>query len=439
MNRQFFFLQAGLWLFSLLAVAQVEHVGDRTLVMTVSGYTVKIPYYANHAVDSDNRDILHAVIVVHGALRNADVYFSNMMDAAAMRPEESDSTLIVAPQFLSVDDIAEHHLDDEYLYWSDGGWKSGSRSKDYDMYPRPVRISSYAVLDTLLLRIAEHCPSLTSIVFTGHSAGGQYTHRYAATSPMTDHLCEDHGIPVCFIVANPSSYLYFNNKRRVQGTTDRFAVPQTTCTDYNEWKYGLKDLYAYPAAAGADSIRNMYRRREVVYLLGEKDNDPGSPSLDVSCAAMLQGQHRLERGTVYYNYLKDYYGEGITGKQVLDTVPGVGHDNYGMYTSLAGLYYLFELPVTACSEPAGIVDLRRQELPVYPNPAVREIHIRTDMAGSLILYDLQGRRVRKAGPFAPGELTLNIASLTDGVYLLEFRSGSGVQSVRIIKAADHRY
>ncbi len=330
------------------SIAQVSNVGTKKMAMNVNGSTLKIPYYSNFDLSSTNNAITRAIVVVHGLSRDADNYYATMMTAASMRSVNMDSMLVIAPQFLTEEDIEEHNLDNEHLYWTEGGWASGSNSRNESAHPRPERIPSYAVLDTILLRLAKNYPNLQSIVFTGHSAGGQTTNRYSATTPLVNILCQQYHVSIKFIVANAGTYLYMDNKRKVAGTVNQFQIPATACSTYNDWKYGLGNLYTYPSAAGADSIRSMFKKRQVVYLLGEDDNDPNSSTLDIECEAMLQGNHRLERGTVYFNYLKNYYGADLLNYQTVDTVPNADHSSSDIYTSAIGLFHLFETPPRSC-------------------------------------------------------------------------------------------
>jgi hypothetical protein len=92
---------------------------------------------------------------------------------------------------------------------------------------------------------------------------------------------------------------------------------------------------------GESKIRSQYAQREVVYLLGEEDNDPNHDELDRTCPAMFQGAHRLERGTIFYNYLQHYYGAEVQGQHTKVTVPGVGHSAGAMFNSPEGIHQIF--------------------------------------------------------------------------------------------------
>ena len=63
----------------------------------------------------------------------------------------------------------------------------------------------------------------------------------------------------------------------------------------------------------------------------------------LGCAARVQGAHRLERGLVYHNYLRHYFGEEVTQRHVLRIVPRVGHSSSGIFNSPQGLEALFDV------------------------------------------------------------------------------------------------
>jgi hypothetical protein len=95
-------------------------------------------------------------------------------------------------------------------------------------------------------------------------------------------------------------------------------------------------------AVGVSQLRSQYAQRLVVYLLGENDTDPNDDDLDKECPAKLQGTQRLERGTIYFNYIYHFYGASeIQGRQTLVTVPGVGHSASAMFNSPQGIKAIF--------------------------------------------------------------------------------------------------
>lgn len=407
------------------AFSQVENIGNDKFSIELEGNTLKIPFYANYDLFTTNPTISKAVVVIHGANQNADDYFENMEIAAASVSTLTENTLIVAPQFLTETDIDFHDLDAEHLYWTSGGWKSGSNSRNEADNLRPARIPAYAVMDSLLIHLAEQFPNLSTIVFTGHSAGGQVAQRMAATSPITDLLCTDFGVSMRFVVANPSSYVYMDNQRKVANSITEFEIPPNSCTTYNEWKYGLADLFTYPKSVGIPTIRSINKKNTVTYLLGENDDNPTASSLDNSCEANLQGAHRLERGIVYFNYLQEYYGAEITTTHDLVLVPNVGHNNFDMYNSIEGIEVLFERTKTTCANSVPIKEiLTSPAITIYPNPTSDILTIRTpiilDKNIQLSVFDLHGYLwIRKTGD---GAGQLDISSLKSGLYLLALSS-----------------
>ncbi len=261
--------------------------------------------------------VLAALIVVHGNGRNADDYY-DFATAAAKLERRLEDTLVLAPNFRTRDDRpapGEHH-------WSSHGWKIGHRSLD------AARISSFSVLDEILLRICSErspmFPNLRTVVIAGHSAGGQFVNRYLAGGAG----CPAASVEVRYLVMNPSSYLYVDGRRRA-ASSGPFDIPRSGCRDYDDYKYGLRDLNAYMRSVGTAGIRRRLFTRRAWYLAGTADTRAGR-SLDQRCAARLQGENRLAR---HINY-RDYAGlfPDWTGAVFL-TVPGVGHSGREMLAS----------------------------------------------------------------------------------------------------------
>ncbi len=418
-----------------VSFAQVDIIGTQKVILTINGSRLKIPYYSSLDLSKSNTKIERAVVVIHGTERNADTYYSSMMTAASMSGTNLNSTIILAPQFLLEEDIDFHSLDNEHLYWSNDGWKSGSFSRNENTNPRSQRISSYAVLDTIMLRLANNLPNLKSIIFTGFSAGGQLNNRYSATTPVVDILCAKYQISTKFIVGSTSSYLYLDNKRVIEGTTNQFAIPSTSCLEYNDWKFGLGNLFNYPALSGAESIRNRLEKREVVYLLGENDNNPRSASLDTTCEAKLQGRERLERGIIYFNYLKSYYGSKIVNFHSLYTIPNVAHDHYGIFTSKIGLFHLFQSPPTSCENlvTANPI-LKKTEFLVYPNPTPNYLTVSSPLNNaSITLFNLNGIQLFDIHHINPPHYQLNLTALAAGIYIVEYRTENYTERKIIVK------
>ena len=271
--------------------------------------------------------VQRALIVIHGRLRNAQTYLHSAEQAATQAGQLS-TTLIVAPQFLNDTDGTRHALPDAVLRWHANDWMAGAPALS------PASLSSYAALDKILERLDDRkrFPNLREVVVAGHSGGAQVVQRYALTTQADKALLAD-GIKVRYVIANPSSYAYFNAQRPIP------TFDAANCPGFNTWKYGLKELPAYAQGQKHRQLEQAYIERDITYLLGAKDTDPNHPALDKSCEAEAQGAFRLERGKNYFEYLTQRHPQGLN--QRLVEVPGVGHNGDQMFTSPEGQKALF--------------------------------------------------------------------------------------------------
>src|SRR5262249_6469273 len=95
-------------------------------------------------------------------------------------------------------------------------------------------------------------------------------------------------------------------------------------------------------------------------------------NLDTSPPAMLQGANRFERGSIFFDYLQDYYGPGILNRQVRETVPGVGHDSTAMYASGPALKWLFDFNGWFSRDTPGFGLPNVGTYPLTTNPVTRD-------------------------------------------------------------------
>ena len=290
------------------------------------GDGVYLRVFSTHLLATGDATVSRGLIVVHGNSRNPDTYFDSGVLAVA-EGGAAGTIAVVAPYFQTIDDGPAA----DEAYWSSAGWKRGNLSRPEGPSPR---VSSYAALDSIvrLFLHAGRFPAITKIVVTGHSAGGQVLHRYAATSQVQENARA--GVSFRYVVANPSTYLYLGPER--QAAEGAFAVPGGGCADYNEWHYGLEDRNTYAGALEDDTIRALLSRRDVRILIG--DADTLSASLDQSCGANLQGVNRYVRGQTIVRFMEALH-PGHNHVEMI--VPGVGHSNRSMWSSEVGLQALF--------------------------------------------------------------------------------------------------
>jgi pimeloyl-ACP methyl ester carboxylesterase len=323
---------------ALPAAPLTTGVSPHVLPITRTGATLHLPYCSNAPAEVPNGAARTVVIVIHGDHRNACDYAAHAAEAADLSGELS-STLVLAPHFHADGDVDS--ADTTTLYWSSGGWKSGARSLRSPV-SRPWAISSYEALDEMITAVADQSrfPGVTRVVVAGHSAGGQFVNRYTASTRTAALWTPD--VTRRFVIANPSSYLYFDGRRPDDAGLRQLSADEVAlCPAYDQYKYGLQNRYAFLAALDEIALKQQYSRSDVRYLLGERDTSTTSSSLDTGCEAALQGAHRLQRGQRYYDHLDDVLGAEVHERHQLRVVPGVGHDGRGMLTSTAGREALF--------------------------------------------------------------------------------------------------
>jgi pimeloyl-ACP methyl ester carboxylesterase len=315
--------------------ASVWLVADHRLTVTTPAGSGALPLYLSQDWDRPQPAATRAVITIHGVERAADLSRTIAESARANAKLDPESVLLIEPQFLDDRDVAGQHLPAETLRWSHSGWERGDEAHG------PAPISSFAALDAILAKLGDRAlfPALKTVVVAGHSGGGQVVQRYAVAGRGESALTKA-GIHVRYVVANPSSYVYFSPERPAG---DEFApFDAAACPAYDRWKYGMTGLPPYLAGQDAAALEAAYAARDVVYLLGEADNNPNHRALDKTCMAEAEGPNRYARGLAYFRYLKQRRPVGLAHR--LLRVPEVGHDSDLMFNSACGLAALYDLP-----------------------------------------------------------------------------------------------
>jgi pimeloyl-ACP methyl ester carboxylesterase len=295
--------------------------------------------YASYPLDARNAAVTRALIMVHGAGRNADHYFETSTGAAFLA-DALDNTIIVAPRFIAGQDKPSANE----VMWPEGAnsWRSGGMS------PNNPTISSFDLVDEIIRKLADKktFPNLTRIVVAGHSAGGQFATRYEMTSKVYDTP----GVSISYVVANPSSYAWpaavrplptgdadpatadkealGANGEKVHSAFTYGAFDASKAPNFNRWPAGLDKPAGYAANMSEEQLKKQLVDRPTTYLLGQVDVLPLG-GFDSSPNAMAQGPTRRARGEAFYKYVSETMG----AKHQAIIVPECGHNDRCIFTT----------------------------------------------------------------------------------------------------------
>jgi pimeloyl-ACP methyl ester carboxylesterase len=315
--------------------------------VTLGGGPSRSLVYRTYPLDTRNEAITRVLVMVHGAGRDADNYFRSAL-AAAFLGGALDNTLVIAPRIASNDGRGcRDELGPNEVSWNCSTWRSGGPALN------DPSVTSFDFLDAILRKVArkEVFPNLRAIVVAGHSAGGQVVNRYEMTNQVHDAL----GVPVTYVVANPSSYAWPSAERPTDAAWSLTAnppgyIPEVRpnapafrslgdgrgCTTYDQWPYGLENHTGYSEKQSDDQIKRQLASRPTTYLLGELDILPLG-GFDSSCSAMAQGPTRQARGQAFGKYVNEKLG----AHHRVVIVPECGHNARCMFTAEDALPLIF--------------------------------------------------------------------------------------------------
>ena len=314
-----------------MAATPCTKVADCTDWVTLGGGPWRGMVYTTYPLATPNPQITRAFIMIHGTGRDADNYFRTSI-AAAFLAGALENTIVIAPRIASATGSCHDTLAANEVSWSCTGdsWRSGGTSASTD------KLTSFDFVDELLRKLAKKdaFPNLKAIVVGGHSAGGQYVNRYS----MANQVHETLGVPVTYVVSNPSSYAYLDATRpTADGAAFTPFAGVEKCANFNRWPYGLENRTGgYTAKQGDDQLKKQLASRPVTYLLGEIDILPLG-GFDSSCPAMAQGPTRLARGQAFAKFVTQKIGANHS----MTVVPLCGHNARCMFTSEPALPLIF--------------------------------------------------------------------------------------------------
>lgn len=227
------------------------------------------------------------VFALHGLSRNG----GNVRDAWSASADRYDF-IVVTPQF------------DNVAYKGSANYNVGRVVTSGQT--NAVASWSFQVIEDVFDEIrARFGLSASGYTLFGHSAGGQFVHRFAQLMPAPR--------AERYIAANSGWYTRMDAARY-------------------PWGLGALDF------ARDDECRAF--ARPLMILLGELDDDPNHDQLNRDAESMKQGAHRLQRGKNFFAASEVRAGElGCTFNWQLRTVPAVGHELEKMGAAAAALTF----------------------------------------------------------------------------------------------------
>ncbi len=238
--------------------------------------SIKVFYAAPPAINAKTA----IVVVMAGRQRNADEYLDSWVEWGA-----KNNYLVLSPQF-------DEENWPEPLGYNFGNIASGKEAKNT---PNPRAKWSFTVVEQLFENAKQKFSvKADKYVLFGHSAGGQFVHRFMLFMP-------DNKVSLA-IAANPGFY----------------TLPDTEI----DFPYGLKNM---PVSVSQKDVKRWTGGR-LILMRGTADTQR-TENLRQTPEADAQGKNRFERAGFMFVQVKK---ADPSSKWLLFDVPGVAHDQKGM-------------------------------------------------------------------------------------------------------------
>ena len=240
---------------------------------TIFAFWDKPDVVLHYKLPQEINDDTKVLFIIHGQSRNASDYINHWVSIS-----EDKNVLLIAPEFKKAD----------YKYFSllETATSNGAIKQNADMYLNNSIDSFFTYFKS------RYNIQASKYSIFGHSAGGQFAHRYLLYSdkPRVEKA----------VIANPGWYTFLAGAR---------------------FPYGITDS---PIEIDGDAVKYFLSMRNTL-LLGS--DDLGSKSLNMSPGAMKQGENRFTRGNNYFNSLIDISSNNsIPFRWNYEVVPDTGHD-----------------------------------------------------------------------------------------------------------------
>lgn len=206
---------------------------------------VELLYVLPKKINKDTK----VLFIIHGGSRNVDKYLNLWRD-----PAKDKNVILVAPHFTR----------ENYQFYATLGMAKSSG----DIINNEVNWLTNSIASFHTFFKSKFNLKTDTYLMFGFSGGSQFTHRYLMYG-------QDKAVEKAAI-GSAGWYTFINNE---------------------PFPYGIKGMPLEPGRI------EWMMSREILFLLGSKDNDPNHSSLNSSKGARKQGTNRLSRGWSYFNNL----------------------------------------------------------------------------------------------------------------------------------------
>ena len=238
---------------------------------------------------------MRVLFSMHGAERNGRLQRGVWRNLA-----EEYGFIVLAPEF-------KH--DNGYL---ENGYQFGWVSEDPENFKlRPREVWTYQLIEAIFdyFKASTGNTSETYDMF-GHSAGGQFVHRFLLAMPEARVGRA--------VAANPGNYTY-PDERGLYTESGQPAYPPG-------WPFSVKGT---PFAS--DDYLAPFFSRDLVILIGSEDREPLGPDIPENSAIRIQGLTRYDRAWKFYNASREIaLRKGMRFNWHILEVPGAGHSSAQM-------------------------------------------------------------------------------------------------------------
>ncbi|TDF41490.1 hypothetical protein EYS14_01125 [Alteromonadaceae bacterium M269] len=229
------------------------------------------------------------VFVMHGTNRDGERYRNEWVELA-----KAYNLIIVVPEFPKKQFAKAINYNLGNIFQTEQGGEN------------PRELWSFSAIEPIFDQIkARYSNNSSGYGIYGHSAGGQFVHRYN----------------------------YFVPNARITRAISANAGWYTLPTTGQDFPYGLKG-----APIKNEDIAHAFET-DLIVLLGTKDTNTKSRNLRKTKEAKAQGPHRFARGKYYYQFAKSMAESNeLTFNWKIKFAPDVGHKNGLMANFAAPLF-----------------------------------------------------------------------------------------------------